>query len=76
MHWLVVLDVLVVGVFGVSGWCFCARGVLLVCYGWWGGSVFFACILCACFYLGYVEWLHKFFVESLILAQDERWRRA
>ena len=46
MHWLVVLDVLVVGVFGVSGWCFCARGVLLVCYGWWGGSVFFACILC------------------------------
>ena len=50
------------------------------------GLVFFLrAFLCACAWLSFLGWLCVFivsllgspvFVESLILAQDERWRRA
>jgi hypothetical protein len=48
---------------------------------WWVVCwVFFVClagfVLVGCFLLGLVLGFSWFFVESLILAQDERWRRA
>ena len=56
---------------GVSGW-FVLVGCLFV-HGWLVFLLLWGCWLVVFF--GVVLILH-FFVESLILAQDERWRRA
>ena len=72
-----------------GGWCFLAGSDAgcdwLVCSGWlcmadwmalWGCVV--GCVACAfgCAHFFGASHASQFFVESLILAQDERWRRA
>ena len=47
--------------------CFCALNALFC-------RVFFVIFLIFC--ESFIVILHDFFVEGLILAQDERWRRA
>ena len=55
--------------FLIVGVCFC--WIVFWLEPFWSG--FFAGLFFACFFGGFCFW---FLLESLILAQDERWRRA
>ena len=55
--------------FLIVGVCFC--WIVFWLEPFWSG--FFAGLFLACFFGGFCFW---FLLESLILAQDERWRRA
>ena len=66
-----------VGSCGVVGGLFLFSGLFLFFWLWVAGARVLACLLgCVWWWLVAGLFCFWFFLESLILAQDERWRRA